>query len=314
VYSPALLALGIVAWVFMVASQAMVIREEMRVDVTLARQRIALSIAAFVLLVAAVVTAVVRSGGESQEVSTFEALLWLLSFACLALPPGTGRRAFAVWLAGSVSLVLVLGFYLGPFLWRRAPEYVSQGGLVMWPLAVAPIVLWYALGYRVYLLRRGNVRSVREMVRRYSDGYQRAPQGIVDTAVVRALAIKEAQPKNLRRHLDDDFTQFTGEVSRYRVLARAIVNVAPLAGLLGTVTGMIEMFDSLAEQTFYSQSGGIAGGIAEALFTTQLGLSVAVPGMIVGRILERRQHRIEHELAQIKDVLCAGDVEGACAT
>jgi len=183
--------------------------------------------------------------------------------------------------------------------------YIGQGGFIMWPLALGTYVLWYALGYRINLLRRGNPRSVRVLVDKYQTGYDRRPSGIIDTAVVRGLQIAEKEPYDVRKCLDDDFANFSQDMDRYAVIARAIVIVAPLAGLLGTVIGMIEMFDSLAEQTFYSQSGGIARGIAQALFTTQLGLMVAVPGLIVGRVLEKRQMRMEMELDQIKDILCA---------
>ena len=43
-----------------------------------------------------------------------------------------------------------------------------------------------------------------------------------------------------------------------------------------------------------------------ALFTTQMGLAVAVPGLIIGGILDRREHRCREELEQIKDMLCGG--------
>jgi biopolymer transport protein ExbB len=77
--------------------------------------------------------------------------------------------------------------------------------------------------------------------------------------------------------------------------------------LLGTVSGMIETFDSLGDMSLYSQSGGIAGGISQALFSTQMGLCVAVPGVIVGRLLDRRQHQFEDELDRLKAQL-GGDV------
>jgi biopolymer transport protein ExbB len=87
-------------------------------------------------------------------------------------------------------------------------------------------------------------------------------------------------------------------------VVQTVVAVAPLAGLLGTVTGMIETFNSLADAALFTQSGGIAGGISQALLTTQMGLSVAVPGLIVGRILDKRQNHLRRELEQLKDLLC----------
>ena len=72
-----------------------------------------------------------------------------------------------------------------------------------------------------------------------------------------------------------------------------------------STTGMIETFNSLGDMTLFSQTGGIAGGIATALFTTQMGLIVAVPGYIIKSLLDRRERQIKHDLAQIKDILCS---------
>jgi len=188
-------------------------------------------------------------------------------------------------------------------LFAEIVKFLYQGGFVMGPLVISTFVLWYALGYRLSVLRRGNRRSVRVMLEKYRDGYAREPGGIVDTAVVRGLDIFNGQERFMRRFLDDVFTEFTDEIDRYAVLVRSIVILAPLLGLLGTVSGMIEMFDALPESAFYAQSGGIAGGISKALFTTQMGLAVAVPGMVVGRILEKRQSMIARELDQVKDIL-----------
>jgi biopolymer transport protein ExbB len=185
-------------------------------------------------------------------------------------------------------------------------EYVDDGGFIMWPLVVATFVLWYALGYRFLTLQRGSVRSVRILVERYRKGASKPPRGVIDSAVVAGLALvrTHARYEGLRRLLDDRFADVESELKRGRILIASIVAVAPLAGLLGTVTGMIETFDSLGDMSLFSQSGGIAGGISQALFTTQMGLSIAVPGIIAGKVLDRRQQTIEHELAQLKDILC----------
>jgi biopolymer transport protein ExbB len=87
-------------------------------------------------------------------------------------------------------------------------------------------------------------------------------------------------------------------LSRYKGLVNLVVVVAPLLGLLGTVSGMIETFDSLAEMSLFSQSGGIAGGISQALITTQMGLAVAIPGLIAGKLLERRQTALIIEMEE----------------
>ncbi|MDX1556646.1 MAG: MotA/TolQ/ExbB proton channel family protein, partial [Xanthomonadales bacterium] len=91
------------------------------------------------------------------------------------------------------------------------------------------------------------------------------------------------------------------------ILITTIVLAAPLLGLLGTVIGMIETFDSLGDMSLFSQSGGIAGGISQALFTTQMGLAVAIPGLIVNGILNRKAQEMQLELAQMKDFLCTAE-------
>ena len=142
-------------------------------------------------------------------------------------------------------------------MWDDVLDFIASGGFVMPPLAVAALVLWYALGWRMMTLGRTNVARMFEM----------APR-------------------------DETWWFIEGEVRRYSTLVRTIVMVAPLAGLLGTVAGMIETFDALGDMSLFSQSGGIAGGIAQALVTTQMGLAVAIPGLVVGRLLDRRAHAV----------------------
>lgn len=180
--------------------------------------------------------------------------------------------------------------------------YFEQGGFVMPPLAFATLALWYSLGYRFVTLRRGSTKSARTLLQRYASGKRRrAPRGVVDTAALWGLSLVASNPNQpVRPLLDDAFGELERELGAGRVAIRSIVSAAPLAGLLGTVIGMIETFDSLGDMALFSQTGGIAGGISQALFTTQMGLAVAVPGIVVGRILDRRQARFEDELEQIK--------------
>lgn len=188
--------------------------------------------------------------------------------------------------------------------------YIEQGGFVMPPLVLSTFVLWYAMGYRFLTLQRGTRKRTRDLIRLYSEqAPQRRPRGIVDAAVARGVEALQRKG-DLRRLLDDAYGELRNEMNRGRVLIKSIVGAAPLAGLLGTVTGMIETFDSLGEMSLFAQSGGIAGGISQALFTTQLGLAVAVPGVVVGRLLDKRQQNFERELDKLEDIFCADLPEG----
>ncbi len=188
---------------------------------------------------------------------------------------------------------------------QQLVTYFEVGGFVMPPLFLATFVMWFAIGLRWAHLRRGSKHSVRELVRRYRRPQGRhAPVGLIDSAVAKALAVAERRPPDLRLWLDDSLAKFERQTKHHRALITSIVATAPVLGLLGTVTGMIETFDALGDMTLFSQSGGIAGGISQALFTTQMGLGIAIPGLIVSRLLDRRALRLRTELAQIKDVLC----------
>ena len=182
--------------------------------------------------------------------------------------------------------------------------FMSAGGYVMPPLMLIAGVVWYAIGWRWMLLKRGSQRSVRVLIQNRLRGKGKAPNGIVDEAVVRGLAIRAQGKPYLRRRLDEAFGDYDSEIRRYGRLIGTLAAIAALLGLLGTVVGMIETFDSLADMSLFSQTGGIAAGIATALFTTQLGLVVAVPAVIAKSVLDRRQAQIETDLAQIKDILC----------
>jgi biopolymer transport protein ExbB len=92
-------------------------------------------------------------------------------------------------------------------------------------------------------------------------------------------------------------------MERFRRVIRALIGAAPLLGLLGTVIGMIETFASLSERVLFAQSGGVAGGISVALVSTQMGLFVAIPGLLAGRWLDRREQRLDTELEQLDRLL-----------
>lgn len=191
--------------------------------------------------------------------------------------------------------------------------YMQSGGYVMWPLFFLVIILWYAIGYRYHTLKRGSKKSVRVLIRKFASGKRQMQRGIIDGAIVDAIEAVEGSCKGIagRDRIEDAFFPYKQALKKYRKTINTIVMVAPLIGLLGTVAGMIETFDSLGSMSLYTQSGGIAGGISQALFTTQLGLVVAVPGLVIGRLIDRRSKIMELELEQIKDIICSEtEVEG----
>jgi biopolymer transport protein ExbB len=72
--------------------------------------------------------------------------------------------------------------------------------------------------------------------------------------------------------------------------------VAPLLGLLGTVTGMIEVFGSISAQSGLTSSADIAGGIYQSLLTTAAGLIVAIPCSLAYCFLSSRLNALMRDL------------------
>ncbi len=182
-------------------------------------------------------------------------------------------------------------------------ELFESGGFVMPPLLLCTMLLWYGLGYRFWVLKESHRMSVRDMLAYYRKTPDAAAHHILDSAIKKGVALKNSGVRDLRWHLDGEFSEYEKEMRRYSVLVKVIVMISPLLGLLGTVAGMIETFDSLASMALFTQSGGIAGGISQALFTTQMGLAVAIPGVLVQSTLNRRQYNLAADLEQVKDLL-----------
>ena len=185
---------------------------------------------------------------------------------------------------------------------------MNEGGIVMWVLFVLNIFLWYALGYRYFALKRGTYGNVRRQVQKhFKRGEEQKMRGLLDYVIVDSInACKEAKntdPKHCRNFVTDAISPYHVDMQKYAVLIKTIVMLAPLIGLLGTVMGMIETFDALQSSSMFAQGNSISGGISKALFTTELGLVVAVPGLILGKVLDKQADKFELEFEQIKDIL-----------
>ena len=82
--------------------------------------------------------------------------------------------------------------------------------------------------------------------------------------------------------------------------------VAPLFGLLGTVTGIIKTFSDLAERGA-ERAQFISAGIGEALITTEYGLIVAIPAFVLHAVLSRRARGVVADMEKIAADFAAAD-------
>jgi biopolymer transport protein ExbB len=82
-----------------------------------------------------------------------------------------------------------------------------------------------------------------------------------------------------------------------------IGTVAPMLGLMGTVSGMIDSFSTIAQSVTSPKPSELADGISTALFTTLIGLGIAVPAMVFYSILRNRIARFVLEVGMVSEGL-----------
>lgn len=98
-----------------------------------------------------------------------------------------------------------------------------------------------------------------------------------------------------RRLLDHCVLRQRNRLWRSLSVIAALAAAAPLLGLFGTVTGMIDTFEAI---TVVGTGGAkaLAAGISEALITTQSGLVVGIPGLFMTRIMRQRARKMNNRL------------------
>jgi biopolymer transport protein ExbB len=189
-------------------------------------------------------------------------------------------------------------------------SYLEMGGFVMPPLILVGVLLWYGLVFRMLSIKKSR-HNPRKLLRKARKGKLRSKAITARAAMMANEAAGNIQSRQeLKSFLNEKFHLLQKEMNQHKALVRSLVLVAPLLGLLGTVDGMIETFDALGDMALFTQSGGIAGGISRALFTTQMGLAISIPGLLIGRMIDRRQLNISRELDQIRDLICAKQSRG----
>ncbi|MDN5786747.1 MotA/TolQ/ExbB proton channel family protein [Pseudorhodobacter sp.] len=151
--------------------------------------------------------------------------------------------------------------------------------------------------------------------------------GHKDKALAAISAVKGVQPRVLRAALaarlqrpdDPDWAEEIGRqvalaelaaMGRWMRVLEAVVQAAPMLGLLGTVVGMIDAFGALAQSTGGVDPALLAGGIWTALSTTAIGLAIALVFYFIAIWLETR---IDGE-RQALEVLLSAAIHGSAET
>jgi len=178
------------------------------------------------------------------------------------------------------------------------PEWFFRGGIAMWPLLVCSIA-----GVAIIMERTWSLQRRRVISPTLAAVIEKRPATPEQTDTLRQLS--ESDDTVLGRLLQAVFAHAslpkTENVEAMQALARQIVGrmerglttlsliaeLGPLLGLLGTVIGMVQLFEDVAKKGL-GDPAMISRGIYEALTATMTGLGIAIPALIAYMYLRRR--------------------------
>jgi len=183
---------------------------------------------------------------------------------------------------------------------QQPVEVLLALGPFLYPLGLCSIVLvWFTLE-RLVVLRRGRVIP-RPFVKRF---FEHLAEGKLDARSAIKLCEENGSPISsifahglrkwgkssveVEQAIIDGGERQVSLLRRHLRVVNGVATIAPLLGLLGTVIGMIQSFNTIATKSAMGKSEQLAAGIGLALLTTAVGLIIAIPAMVVYMYLSGR--------------------------
>jgi biopolymer transport protein ExbB len=202
-------------------------------------------------------------------------------------------------------------------LFENLGAYFEAGGFVMPALLGLSVFLWaliverwlYLFGpfrfFRGWRSSRGDRElhrleiSVRRFLSDRSSDAARALHGMCADAddemarfIHRGLLERDVSDcQDLALSLDEAFAASARQIQKRIGLISVLSSLAPMLGLLGTVSGMIEAFETMT-LAGGADAKALSGGISAALITTQVGLVIALPGLFSRSLFRRRARKL----------------------
>ena len=191
-------------------------------------------------------------------------------------------------------------------------ELIQSGNVMMIPLGVCSLVAVAVIFERVYSLRSSKV-IVSEVV-----GAVETLDAAQDLSVARAILERNPGPfANIVAtgldHAEDDWViirdvlqesgrQEAVRLSRNLNILEIVAAIAPLLGLLGTVTGMIRVFSAVSAHGL-GQPEYMSGGISEAMITTAAGLIIGIPVLVMHQWLQGKADSIIFDMERYGSIV-----------
>lgn len=194
--------------------------------------------------------------------------------------------------------------------------FLAKGGFIIYPLMLCSVVglaifieKWISLRHKKVIVPEivnvinnikgpGDVSMATSICEKHTGPFAN---------IVRVGLDNRDLPKDeIKESLSDQGRQEVFSLERGLVVLETIAGIAPLLGLLGTVIGILKVFDIISTLGV-GQARAMAGGISEALITTIVGLSIGIPALVGHNYFSSKAERLilemeKHSTALIRKI------------
>ncbi|MEA3333276.1 MAG: MotA/TolQ/ExbB proton channel family protein [Pseudomonadota bacterium] len=195
-------------------------------------------------------------------------------------------------------------------------QFVMKGGYLMYPIMFCSVLTLAIFFERLFALRRSRIIpdkfiiEVSDLVRqqRMEDALTqcRLNNSSIARVLMAGISRHNKSRQQVKEAIEDVGRLEAATLERFLTILGTIAGIAPLLGLLGTVTGMIKAFTVISNAGIGNPQM-LAGGISEALITTAAGLTVAIPAFVFYKFLrsrvDKRILRMERASIEILDLI-----------
>lgn len=184
-------------------------------------------------------------------------------------------------------------------------QNILDGGIMMIPLGICSIFVLTIILDRFYSLRTNKIIKPESLTMisnikdlsgidflhkisiKNKDSFSKIVQAALEARAMETEDVKEA--------IEDQGRQEVARLEKGLTILDTIAGIAPLMGLLGTVLGMIEVFDVITMEGM-ARTESLSGGISQALITTVAGLSIGIVSLVFYNIFSNKTENLVLEM------------------
>lgn len=183
-------------------------------------------------------------------------------------------------------------------------DFLLQGGKTMLPLFFCSLISLTIIIERFFALQKEKVvpASVVKNLEQEADVEEllasaRKQRSSLSNIIIGLVSVVDASSERVAMRYSTLFKKEVNALERGLIALEVIAAISPLLGLLGTVLGMVDVFNVVAE-VGVGQASALSSGIAKALITTIAGLSIAIPTLVFHSFFMKKTESLALDLEE----------------